>query len=102
MTSIRGECPICLYNIITNDQTARQSEIVVLSCQHVFHYDCISQIQNNTCPLCRKPIIENACMDNHKINSHFNSSYTKKNGKCTICNHFKYKTLLKLKIIEIL
>ena len=98
MTSIHGECPICLDNIISEDQT----EIVVLGCKHIFHYECIVKIQNNSCPLCRKTIIENACMGNHNINSHFNLSYTKKNGKCTICNNFKYKTLLKLKIVQIL
>eukprot|EP00918_Siedleckia_nematoides_P095330 GHVU01209291.1.p1 GENE.GHVU01209291.1~~GHVU01209291.1.p1 ORF type:complete len:198 (+),score=18.96 GHVU01209291.1:24-596(+) len=42
-----AECPICLESVWTDQ--------VVLSCQHVFHRDCVSGTRNRKCPLCRTP-----------------------------------------------
>lgn len=41
-------CRICLEDITENELYLN------LTCNHKFHYDCISKMQNNLCPLCRK------------------------------------------------
>jgi len=49
-----GECSICLELYQENDK------IVQLTCNHIFHKDCIREwLQNkqNNCPLCRLPFI---------------------------------------------
>ena len=49
-----NECCICLYNIDVD------SECVKLSCNHLYHTDCIRDwyinSDNKTCPVCRKEI----------------------------------------------
>jgi hypothetical protein len=44
-------CAICLENIIYN-----KDMILILSCNHQFHYKCIKKIIKITtiCPICRK------------------------------------------------
>jgi hypothetical protein len=45
-------CAICLEDIINyNDKKT-------LDCEHMYHKDCINQVQNNKCPLCNKHIID--------------------------------------------
>ena len=39
------ECPIC-FEELTND-------ILVTECNHSFHKECISFLENNACPICR-------------------------------------------------
>lgn len=43
---INNPCSICLNNFNNNAYKTR--------CNHLFHLNCISQIQNETCPLCRQ------------------------------------------------
>jgi hypothetical protein len=79
-------CSICLedINIIKED-------IVKLNCNHIFHLDCISKVENNSCPLCRGDIL-NGCPGNHNVKTFFNTSQVKKkNGLryCTICSKQK-------------
>jgi hypothetical protein len=40
-------CSICL------DELEKESYWVMLKCRHVFHYHCISKVENTACPLCR-------------------------------------------------
>ena len=44
----QSQCSICLDNI--NDY------VVKTCCAHYFHYDCIRQIKNNKCPMCRSTL----------------------------------------------
>ena len=47
------ECSICLESYQKNDK------IVQLTCNHIFHKDCIGewlQKKQNNCPLCRLPV----------------------------------------------
>ena len=47
------ECSICLESYQERDK------IVQLTCNHIFHKDCIRewlQIKQNNCPLCRLPV----------------------------------------------
>ena len=45
-------CVICLEKIINF------SEKKTLQCEHVYHKNCINQVQNNKCPLCKKEIVD--------------------------------------------
>jgi hypothetical protein len=45
-----GDCAICL-----NNDAACWSE---LNCTHKFHTNCLKQLVNHVCPLCREPITE--------------------------------------------
>ena len=83
------DCSICLENM-----TDKQS--VKLSCNHVFHLDCIQNIINNRCPLCRTKIISKSiCNGNHQNRFFYASSYNKK-GRCMICNGYSFKHLINL------
>jgi hypothetical protein len=47
------DCHLCLEKMKKGDQ------VVVLSCQHTFHSECVDQLvthQHIVCPLCRKSI----------------------------------------------
>ncbi len=44
-------CSICLENIINF------KEKKTLECEHVYHKDCINQVKNNKCPLCKGEIV---------------------------------------------
>lgn len=53
LISSREECSICLESYQEKDK------IVQLTCNHIFHKDCIGEwLQNkqNNCPLCRFPL----------------------------------------------
>jgi hypothetical protein len=41
-------CSICLENI--------NNDFFLSKCNHYFHYKCIIQVENNTCPLCRSDL----------------------------------------------
>lgn len=50
---INDKCAICL----TDFKEIQDELFVVLECSHVYHRDCIIRVYNNSCPLCKKPII---------------------------------------------
>lgn len=47
-----SECSICLDTLLPGKVNNRQR----LQCGHTYHKNCISQIRNHTCPMCRKSI----------------------------------------------
>lgn len=56
-------CVICLENI--NNYTDKKT----LDCEHMYHKNCINQVQNNKCPLCNKHIVDDKlkkCEDLYK------------------------------------
>lgn len=78
-------CCICISDITNEDK------IITLKCNHTFHYECISKIKNNLCPLCREKITDNKiCTGDHK--SLFYIPYYYKNGKCRICSRKSLKS----------
>lgn len=44
------ECAICL-ELIDNDSKT------ITVCNHIFHKNCLAQIRNNKCPLCRRVLL---------------------------------------------
>lgn len=48
------DCSICFDEV--------NQDIETLNCGHVFHHSCMNHWQENTCPMCRQPIVveENA------------------------------------------
>ena len=55
-TTINDECCICLEKIRKN------SSIIILSCNHIFHEECIdqhTQYGHDFCPYCMKKIENN-------------------------------------------
>ena len=75
------ECSICL------DRILQETKNVVLDCKHMFHYNCIINVTDNSCPLCRKEIVSGKiCKENHSKQMYFYVPYFKKNGKCRICS----------------
>lgn len=90
-------CSICLDDIHANTNTNKN---VKLDCNHLFHYDCISKIKNNKCPLCRRKIInEEVCQENHGTNFFYFPNF-KKNGNCRYCKKKSFKYYLKEKIMN--
>ena len=88
-----SDCCICL-EILDKD-----NEIVSLDCKHMFHYNCLVNVKNNKCPLCRKEISDKPiCAGNH-IQMFHASFFKKKTGKCRHCGSFSFKKILKDKII---
>ena len=84
-------CCICLENI--------SNKKIKLDCNHLFHYDCISKIKNNKCPLCREKIFKaDLCLGNHPQGPFCTSCYYK-SGKCRFCELKSFKTSLKDKIV---
>jgi hypothetical protein len=47
-----SECSICLDTLLPGKVNNRQR----LQCGHTYHKNCISQIRNHKCPMCRKSI----------------------------------------------
>lgn len=39
-------CAICLED----------TDEIELKCSHIFHMDCLTQVEKNSCPMCRAPI----------------------------------------------
>ena len=48
-SEIVGECSICLESCI-------RAEARITECKHVFHIQCISKWNKNSCPMCRAPL----------------------------------------------
>jgi hypothetical protein len=83
------ECSICLENMDENKKH------ITLLCNHKFHFDCLINVKNNKCPLCRKQIIEKPLCEGHNLNCGFYAPLYNKKGKCRICNHYSYNILFK-------
>jgi hypothetical protein len=82
-----SNCIICISDF--NDD----KPMIKLKCNHEFHYDCISKIKNNLCPLCRDKITdEELCYGNHSTLFYVGFYY--KNGKCRICSKKNIKYYL--------
>ena len=80
-------CIICINQIKDNEHKVK------LKCNHEYHYDCISNIKNNLCPLCREKITEEKiCYGEHK--TLFYTPYYYKNGTCRICSKKNLKYYL--------
>lgn len=79
------ECSICLENLVC--------KTLKLKCNHVFHLDCIKQIMNNKCPLCREKIINKSICDSNHLSYFYSSTYNKK-GKCMVCYGYSFKHLI--------
>ena len=47
-------CPICLEEFTKEDQ----NKMVVTSCKHTFHKECLEKITLPQCPVCRRNIVE--------------------------------------------
>jgi len=84
------ECCIC-FELLESTHT------VSLKCQHHFHLECIKQITNNKCPLCRATIIDKPlCLKTHR--TYFGTSFYNKKGKCMHCYGYSFKHLIKNKL----
>lgn len=63
MVGVEGKagCPVCMEDVVLND------EVVELPCKHWFHEECAKSWlkEHNTCPICRKPISEDAPRDHN-------------------------------------
>jgi hypothetical protein len=62
-----SSCCICLSQIHFQDSVS-----ILLSCGHVYHYNCFVRLTNPSCPICRHPInittpITNPSFTNHDI-----------------------------------
>ena len=60
-------CSICLENL--------SSKHIVLDCKHEYHINCIKQIKNNKCPLCRRNIVDKEYCNNSHRPVFFNSGF---------------------------
>mgnify|MGYP003982876433 CR=1 FL=1 len=101
------ECAICLETFTEhsllypqekkgcfNFKRKEPPKIVVLPCGHRFHYECIAEVKNRKCPLCRQYIsYPNLCNGNH-INGSFYLPFYKKDGTCRFCKKFSFKSAL--------
>jgi len=106
------ECSICLETFTEhsllhipekrgcfNFKNKESPKIVKLPCGHHFHYECIIEVKNRKCPLCRQHIIfSNLCKEDH-INGSFYLPFYKKDGTCRYCKKFSFNSTL-LKTIE--
>lgn len=45
-----GECPICLIHM--------ERSVVMTSCGHFFHNECLQQVKRDECPFCKKNLTE--------------------------------------------
>ena len=103
MDNLCDNCCICLEKLNTNlkfnKKKKKLNKIVKLKCNHLFHYNCISEIKNYNCPLCRDKIINQKICPNNHI-TYFNIGYIKKNGFCSICFCKTFKSILNDYIIN--
>lgn len=51
------ECSICLEKFNSIDLEKGNNKIVILKCNHKFHYNCIKNDLIKKCPLCREDIV---------------------------------------------
>lgn len=58
----KAACPVCMEDVVLDD------EVLELPCKHWFHEECAKSWLNehNTCPICRKPISEDAPHDHER------------------------------------
>lgn len=69
-------------------------KIVILPCGHQFHYECIVEVKNRKCPLCRQKIVfKNLCKGDH-INGFFYLPFYKKDGTCRYCYKDSFQSAL--------
>ncbi|VVU95602.1 hypothetical protein CPAV1605_1354 [seawater metagenome] len=86
-------CAICL------DSLNKKHTIVKLNCDHIYHLECITKVENNLCPLCRKTIVkEDVCKGHHIVKIFYTGNY-KKNGECIFCLKKSFKFYLKQKCV---
>lgn len=85
------ECAICLESL--------NNEIVKLDCNHQFHLNCIKNIDNNKCPLCRKFITTEDICNGCVRHNYFYAGSIKKNGNCFHCNKISFSGFLKQRLI---
>jgi len=84
------DCSICLQEMT--------EKTVLLECTHEFHLECLSNITNNSCPLCRANILtDDFCKNNHNNRDYFYVPNIKKNGVCRICYKKSFAHYLKEK-----
>ena len=72
MYLVMYECSICLDNF-NGDQ-----QIIKLDCNHMFHFECLKNIKNNSCPNCRKKIIDQKVCECINVNFFYAPLYKKK------------------------
>ncbi len=83
-------CPICLD---------KYNNTITLKCGHKFNTECLIQIDNSLCPLCRQPFdyedfgneFKKICYGNHI----YGYSPSIKNGPCRLCYGLPIKIILK-------
>ncbi len=65
-------------------------KIVRLHCGHKFHSECIKEITNRKCAVCRQTIhFTHVCHANHLSLPSYN-----RNGKCRVCSKYSFKFAL--------
>jgi hypothetical protein len=55
------DCAIC-FETINNFKDKK-----TLACEHMYHKDCINQVQNNKCPLCKGDIVDDKIKTYEKL-----------------------------------
>ena len=106
MTDI--DCAICLCSLNSdnignntiynkkkkNNKNKIDNIIVKLLCGHRFHLECIKQLKDYKCPLCRQGIeLTNLCQGKH-INTGFYIPFYKMDGSCRFCKKKSLKGAL--------
>ena len=88
------ECSICLENIKNENK-------YILDCNHTFHRSCLLYVDNQLCPLCRKPfILGNVGFGLKKICRCPNGySPFAENCECRFCLGFSIDKILELNTI---
>ena len=88
------ECSICLENIKLKNR-------YILNCNHIFHRNCILYVNNQLCPLCRKPFILRNIGFGLKKLCRCPNGYTPlcKGCECRFCFGFPIKKILELNTI---
>ena len=87
------DCSICLDSL--------NNKLVKLDCNHLFHFDCIKNITNNSCPLCRREITNLPLCKGCSLCGYFHFNNFKKNGNCIVCGKKSFQYILKNKLYEI-
>jgi hypothetical protein len=88
------ECSICLESIKNENQ-------YILQCRHIFHKECLVYVNNQLCPLCRKPFnlgnigfgLNKICRGNHNYTPYTNG------GACRFCYGQPIKKIIELNTV---